>query len=751
MIGTNINHYHVLRQIGRGGMGVVYEAQDQRLGRRLALKFLPESAAADPNAWERFQQEATTLSGLNHPHILTIYDVGSVDGRDFIATELIEGATLRERLEQGPLPLLEAIKVTRQVLEALKAAHLAGIVHRDLKPENVMIRNDGYVKVLDFGVAKLIAPRSCPELPTQTGNLTSLGEFVGTPQYMAPEQLRGEAADERTDLFALGILFYEMLTGKHPWQRSNSLEVLHGILYDEPDLSAFDPNIASVLNSALQKQPSRRFQSAAEILEALQNDVPASASAVPRADASIAVLPFRLLGGMEERQALSLGFADALITALGTLNNLIVRPTSSIIGHTETADPLRTARELRVRYILDGAIQKLGSDWRVSIQLFDADSNRIVFSHKYDFTMAGIFEIQDEISSRVAIALQTKLGTVPQTTRERYSKNTQAYNDYLQGLRFSYGEGKDLLERGSESLQRAVTTDPQFALAHAMLSQVSLTLYYGHDPRRQWLMQAETSCKRALELDPDLAEALMAKAFIVWSPAYNFQHREALVYLQRALSSRPNLDHALNRLGTICSHIGHMRESRAAYLRAREVNPFSKASQGIAQTYLWSGEWDLAAAECDKWIGESRENKYAWWIYPQPALLSGDIVTAKSRMAEVIQNTAPDPLFSSLEAMVHAWSGEREPALNCIHKSCESAQSFGHNHHIYHQIASAYSLLGEGEKAMPWLERAVNTGFPCWSLFRIDPSLEQLRSSRRFQELVSSLEEEYAPLKIDIP
>ena len=751
MVGTTISHYRVLRQIGRGGMGVVYEAQDLRLGRHLALKFLPEATAADPAAWERFQREARTLSGLNHPHILTVYDVGREAGRDFIATELIEGSTLRERLAQGPLQFSEAEAVARQILEAMKTAHAAGIVHRDLKPENIMIRTDGYVKVLDFGVAKLLASDPGGQLTTVSGNLTVSGELVGTALYMAPEQVVGQAADARSDLFAVGIVLYEMLTGKHPWERKSALETLHAILHEQPDKASLDAAITPIVSTALQKNPADRFQSAGEMLTALQDCTPRKTTASAIAQPSIAVLPFSSLGGVEDKQALSLGFADALITALGNLKDLVVRPTSSIIGWTEAGDPLRAARELHVRYVLHGTIQKVGSEWRVSVQLFDVDVNRIIFSQKYDFALASIFAIQDEISGRVATALQTRLGAAPEGTSHRYSKNTQAYSEYMQGLRASYGDARSTLERAAEFLSSAVSHDAQFALAHAMLSHVSLAIYFGHDPRRHWLAQAEVSCRRALELDADLAEALMAKAFIVWSPAYNFQHREALGYLQQALARQPNLDHALNRLGTICSHIGHMAESRAAYSRARDVNPFSQAPHNIAQTYLWEGEWKLAAEECDRWLAGNPENKNAWWIYPQPALLSGDIANAKMRMTDALHRVPPDPLMTSLEGLVYAWAGDRDRALECVRRSCESAQSFGHNHHTYYQIACVYARLEDVEQAMSWLERAANTGFPCWTFFAIDPSLQKLVPSPRFQELISSLETEFRPVRIEIP
>ena len=747
MLGSTISHYRVLRQLGRGGMGEVYEAEDLTLGRRLALKFLPESSAPRAETWERFQREARVIAALNHPHILTIYEIGNDAARSFIATELVEGKTLRELLMSGPLPETQAIPVMRQILEALKAAHAAGIIHRDLKPENIMVRSDGYVKVLDFGVAKL-RPGTF-DSTTVDASITQAGEMIGTALYMAPEQLRGETIDARADIFAAGIVFHEIVTGKYPWQRDSVLDTLHAILHDEPDSeSSLAGDLAVPIFTALCKQPSQRYPSAEAMLAALEKAGSGMALHMPAQPSppSIAVLPFSFLGEAEDKQALSLGFADALITTLGTLENVIVRPTSAILRHSETHNAIDTANALRVRYVLHGNIQKIGNAWRVSIQLFDAQANRIVFAEKYDFSMAGVFEIQDEISRRVALSLERRLGSG--ATQARYSRNTQAYDDYLHGLRNSYGDVQVTLEKAVQDFSRAVASDPGFALAHAMLSQVCLTLYFGHDPRRHWLAQAESACRRSLELDPGLAEALMAKAYITWSPAKNFQHREALYYLQQALARQPNLDHALNRLGTICSHIGRMPESLAAHRKAQQVNPFNFGFYNSTQTLLWSGQWQEAEPLVERWVAENPHNKYAYWVRPQPALFSGDIETATRLMGDALRRCPDDPMFISLEGLLCAWRGETEAALRCVQRSCESPQWFGHTHHTHYQIASTYAVLGKTEEAMAWLERAVDSGFPCWPLFRLDPSLRSLHSVPRFVELVDGLEQEFRDIDL---
>ena len=746
MIGQIVSHYRIIERLGEGGMGVVYKAEDSHLGRFVALKFLPDEVARDPQSLERFRREARAASALNHPHILTVYEFASEVGREFIVTELIEGKTIRALVCNG-LPATKAVEVVRQVLEALKTAHQAGIVHRDLKPENIMVRSDGYVKVLDFGLAKLPFTRFNGE---ETASLTSDGQLLGTVLYMSPEQARGEAADCRSDLFSMGIVLYEMLTGTHPWKRKSPLDTLHAILYEDPPAADFGPYLAPILHKALRKSPSERFQSAEEMLASLSGSGSLAAiSPTFRSEPSIAVLPFVFLGPVEEKEALSLGFADALITTLGSVRNLIVRPTSAILNYQGGSDPSSIARDLAVQYVLQGNILKLGTQWRVSIQLYDAESRKMVFSQKYDFTQSNVFEIQDEIGARVASSLERKLG-VPLPARDRYSSDPQAYDDYLKGLRASYRDILEPLESAAELFSRAVQRDPEFALAHAMLSHTALALYFGYDPRRTWLMKAETHCQRALQLDPELAEAIMAKGMILWSPSRNFQHSEALACLEKALNLQPNLDHAWNRAGTICTHVGRIPEAIAAFGKSRRVNPFNTAHHSVVQAFLWSGDYGRAAAELEVWKSASPESKYVCWYLPQPALLMGDFDLAGRQLRESLERFPGEPLLVTMEGLLQAFRGNSGAALDCAQRACRFPDSFGHTHHTYYQLAGIHAVLGDTAQAMQWLERSVESGFPCWTFFRIDPSLTNLRLLPEFQSLTSGLEKEFSSLPIHL-
>jgi tetratricopeptide (TPR) repeat protein len=402
-----------------------------------------------------------------------------------------------------------------------------------------------------------------------------------------------------------------------------------------------------------------------------------------------------------------------------------------------------------VRHVLQGSIQRLGPHWRVSVQLFDAHARKINFAEKYDFTLQGIFEIQDEISKRVAEALARKFRRSAPRSRDRYTTDPGAYGDFLEGLRESYSEDLESLNRAIAALDRAIGADPKFALAHATLSYVCTGKYFGYDPRRTWIDRAEFHCQQGLELDPDLPEAHLAKAYILWSQASNFRHVEAITEIQKGLALQPNLDHAHNRLGTICAHIGRLKEARRAYEKARLVNPQNLANHNMAQAYLWDGDLDRAEREIDAWAQESPENKYLLWFRPQPAMFRGDLESAKKHVASALERLPDEPLMISLNGVLHALQQDSGAALDCIHRACESPRSFGHTHHTHYQIACTYAILEQPGKAFEWLERTIDGGFACWPLFQRDPCLKSLHDSAELRGTITRLEREFGQVKIE--
>ena len=746
--GTYLGPYQILAPIGAGGMGEVYRAHDPRVGRDVAIKVTAERFG------ERFDHEVRAIAALNHPNICMLHDVGP----NYLVTELVEGETLRACF-QRTLPMERSLEIARQVLEALRAAHQAGIVHRDLKPENVMVRFDGYVKVLDFGLAKRIPPTSALQTEnTATGDLSLPGQMLGTVAYMSPEQIRGQQIDQRSDLFAFGTLLDEMIAARHPWRRTSPIETLHAILNDEavpiPPTSPKAAELDAIIRRLLAKSPADRYPSAESVLEALascasgetQSGARLAGSSKPLT--SVAVLPFVFLSEVEESRALSLGFADALITILGNLEDVAVAPTAAILNYAPGTEPARVCRDLGVRHVLQGNVQKRGAQWRVSLQLFDAAAQKISFSEKYDFKLENVFEVQDEIGQRVVESLESRFPLVAPKSRDRYSSDPEAYDEFITGLRESYGDTAEVLESAAEHLSRAVEHDPEFALAHAWLSQVSSHLYFEFDPRRARLEKAEHHGREALRLDAALPEGQLARAWLLWSPAKNFQHAEAIAALEQALTAQPNLERAHNRMSAICWHIGRFHEARIAHARAERSNPRAR-THNPAWIYLCSGDFAHAEEAARTWLREAPGNRYAPSFAAHCSILTGDLDLADQRLAEALRQQPDEPLIVSLQAMLHAWRKQTDLALRCVRHALDFPRSFGHTHHTYYQIACVYAVLGDSDKAMAWLERSVDTGFPCWPLFKLDPNLANIRQKPEFERLVGDLEEKYTALRIE--
>ena len=757
--GAQLGPYRILSLLGAGGMGQVYKAFDPRLHREIAIKIAAERFS------ERFDREVRAIAMLNHPNICTIHDVGP----NYLVTELVDGETLRDWFKRA-LPIERNLDIARQVLEALRAAHQTDIVHRDLKPENVMVRSDGYVKVLDFGLAaRMPASRAFPvetiattdstfiacDNGVDTRRLSRPGQILGTIPYMSPEQIQGREVDQRSDLFAFGIILYEMLTGRHPWPRPSSVETLHAILHDDPPAihasSLMHAELGAIVQKLLRKSPAERYQVADAVLEALGSRTAAGESAArvtgPTPLTSIAVLPFIFLSGVDEARGLSLGFADALITMLGRLEDVTVLPTSAILNYAAGTDPARACRDLGTRHLLQGNVQRLGTRWRVSMHLFDAMTQKRISSEQHDFDLENVFDVQDEIGRQVVESLRKRFPPAVPKSRDRYSSDPEAYNEFMAGLRESYSDQRDMLESAITHLSTAITRDPEFALAHAWLSYVSTNVYFTFDPRPARLEKAEHHCRRALMLDPALPEGHLARAFILWSPAKGFQHAEALEALEQVLAVQPNLEQAHNRIASICLHVGRLHETRLAHEQARRSNPNTR-SGNLEFLLLYSG--DLAGAEeaGEAWLRERPGAKYALFFHPQPPLMSGDLDLAEKRLATALQNRPDEPLITSLQGILHARRNQAGAALECVRRAIDLPRSFGHTHHTYYQIASVYAVLGETDKAIAWLERSVDTGFACWPFFRMDPHLEHLREKPEFIRLTDDLEHKYTSLKI---
>ena len=458
---------------------------------------------------------------------------------------------------------------------------------------------------------------------------------------------------------------------------------------------------------------------------------------------TLATLPFAMHGEFKGQHGLSLGFADALIVRLGNLSGIDVLPISSVLNISSMASPAEVAVRLGTRFVVHGSIQNDGTKYRVSIELFDAKLHRVIFAHKAVATADRIFDLKDEIASHVAQALNRSLPEHTTTRIHRYSRDPMAYSEFMQGYgRSSSGDFK-LLQEAAQHLTNAVTRDPQFALAHATLSFVCAVLHFEFDPSWTWLEKAEFHCVRSLELDPNLADAHVANAFLLWGPSKNFQHIQAIAELKRAIALQNNLPHAYNRLGTILAHIGLLDHAIAMYERGGLFHPQKTVSHSIVQVHIWKGDLDLARECIKSWLAENPTNKYAIYFAPQPAMLSGNFNEAKSLLHAAARVMPNDPIIISLQGVFHALTGSPLQAVRCMTRSLANPKSFGHTHHTSYQIACINSLIGRSEAALEWLEKAVDTGFACWPFFLKDICLQNLRRLPKFDNFVSSLQAKY--------
>ena len=458
---------------------------------------------------------------------------------------------------------------------------------------------------------------------------------------------------------------------------------------------------------------------------------------------SLSVLPLTLLGNARDDDGLCLGLADGLVTRLANLPGVDVLPISAVLNVPVEAAPSETASRLGTRFVVRGGVQMSKGVWRLSMEMYDAQKQSACFRRKCDLDLSRLPDLEDEIAKQIAAALNRPLRPTVVESLPRYSKDPLAYAEFMRGYRISSCGEPATLDEAAQHLSNAVNRDPAFSLAHAVLSFVCATRHFEFDPESAWLEKAEFHCCRSLELDPDLPEGHVARAFLLWGPSRNFQHLDAIDELKRALALQNNQPHAYNRLGTILAHIGLLDHARAMYERGRAFHPKKTISHSIVQVYIWNGEYDLAREEIQAWRAENPANKYPVYFGPQLAMMTGDMKEAKILMDEAARLLPEEPLIASLEGLFYALTGKESRALDCMTTACASPKSFGHTHHTYYQLACILALLGQRESAFAWLERSVSSGFACWPFFLKDPWLKNLRELPAFEVLVSSLQAKY--------
>ncbi len=691
-------------------MGAVYRAEDVKLQREVALKFLPAELAADPEARKRLVKEARAASRLNHPNIATIYEVNDEGDTPFIAMELVKGESLKQVLQRGPVRAEQLAEIARQIAEGLNEAHRAGVLHRDIKPANIMVDESRRVKILDFGIATLTGrQRGMGETEenfvTRTAGQASTG---GTVPYMAPEQLRGETADERSDIFSYGVLLYECLTGRLPFRGETSVDILHAILREPftplrgqlPDgQSAWE----SVVERCLAKSPEQRYRSVAEILEALRQ----TAASAPTAEKSVAVLYFQNLSRAQEDEYFRDGITEDVITELLKIKGLRVFPRSAVVAYRDKGvTAAEVGQQLSAAYVLEGSLRRAGNRLRITTQLIETRTGQGVWAERYDREMKDVFEVQDEIARSLAQALRVKL--TPQEEKaiaRKPTENAQAYDCYLRGRSYARRVTRPDLEFAIQMYERAIALDERFALAYAGLGYVCGLLYEWHERESQWLEKGLGAAERALGLDSRLPEALAARARIYWAQK---KLDQAIEFARRAIELRPDCEGAYWSLGELYFTSDRWEEGAALAQRAIEV---SGDDYNVYVPYVNILER----------VGKTEEAR---------EMRRRQVVVLERQLEFVPEDVRARILLSAN----YAYFGEGEKARREAQKAVALRPN---DPNILYNAACTLGILNLKGEALGLLRKAKESGFPNLEWASRDPDLVCLHNDPEFQRLVA--------------
>jgi len=739
MIGTTVSHYKILEKIGEGGMGVVYKTEDTKLKRTVALKFLPLEMMRDQEAKERFIQEAQAAAALNHPNICTVYEIDEADGHNFIAMEYIEGHSLKEKITSSPVGIDEVLDIVGQIAQGLGEAHQNGIIHRDIKPANIMLTQRGQAKIMDFGLAKL-----------EWGvELTKTATIMGTVAYMSPEQAKGEKVDLRTDIWALGAVLYEMLSGERPFESNRDQAVIYSILEEDPkSISKMRKNVPSELDhlvlKCLEKNPNNRYKNMASLysdLKSVSSRIKSTSSpkSITEKKPSIAVLPFVNISADPENEYFSDGLAEELINALTRFENLrVVARTSSFAFKGEKIDIREIGQKLNVKTLLEGSVRKAGKRVRVTAQLINVEDGYHIWSERYDRDLEDVFAVQDEITIKIIDKLKADLELPSKIQEKRHSKNLEAYDLYLKGRYYINRLSPEWADKTISCYKQALEKDPDYALVYAGLAEAYGLLSTGFDilPSKDTMPKAREAAEKALQLDPALAEAHAALALI--ATFYDWDRKTAKECYQKALELNPNSASVHMWSELYYSFLeGNFEKALAEINRAQELDPLNlliKLRVGYVHYYM--RDFDRAIDVFKEII--VLEPKYSIGYhglmdaYGQMGQFDKAIEAGEKELELGVRAVA----YIGVLGLYYALAGKKTEAYNLLNELLERSKK-GYVSSFW--VGTIYHGLGETGKAFEWFDRAYQERDCNLTYITTTPPFDSIRPDPRFQHILKKM------------